>query len=311
LVTPGTLVHDFNLLDEDMAAIDAETRRMTELGNKNGQDDIKKFINEMRRYYLARAEMNRAYSVAAHRAGRDAVAVNKSDENIRRILNRARNAGDLDTEELAKQLEDSLDYFVIEISLIIRYHPALKDAETNAYRLAELSINRRKQMLLEIKDLFDNPAFNGLVEVNSLNALRRRLEILAETRYADLYKSLVVLDKLFREFNVRLDNVYNTTETLDIVKGIDLKPVGFFGSLFGKKSIKTVPITISNNDMTKIRAIQQVTHELHNTSVKMLRARQASVLTELKQIKIDEADVRSTLKKAFGRATRKITLKAA
>jgi len=297
LSSEKTVIKDFNFLAKDIGYLDTELKKIEDSSNRLGDEDFKQFVKDLRKFYEKRQELMREETKIENKMGSAVDSERRAVEFVKAILNKMMTAQAFSPSEFAVYLEHDFERFSRILTSQTRYHLSTR----NGYVVVTSLIENRMKLLQEIKDTFDRLAFQRVISAGEAAEMRHNLSTLIEKRYPDLLLSLQALDKLFGEFNTHLYNIYNTTAQLDMIKGIDVKPKGFFAKLFGKKEKVQIPLGLSDNDRRRIKALQAMMDRLTNTTLIAIKGRQSRALPELHQIMQEEAEVRSVFKKAFGR----------
>jgi hypothetical protein len=304
---------DFELLDKDIGLLEHQTKELQGMTHADSEAAMKNFVRAVRMVYEAKRELFFHTEKARHKIDTASIQLDVFEDRLKHVLNQMRMAREFSFTELAKLLEKSLNKFEDQLTFQIRYH----DSPRMGFSLVDRHVAQRKELMQNVKERFDQPAFEQLMKGNDLEALRNRLKALAETRYDDLLNSLRMLDKLFAEFNTKLHNIYAITSRLEMMQGFKMEPrkgviSRFFSAIFGGKEEPRLYTGLSEGDKRRIRVLRGMVHKMHDTAVIPIRERQREVLKELRKIKEDEAAVRSLIKKGFvsGKSVQKFKMAA-
>ena len=293
-------IKEFNILDNDLFLMEESAKKLVEAGNQAGDKGMKDFVNLIRLTHESKRELMATASRIDKSTHHKLLSLYGTEEDIRKLLNKMRMEQDFSPEELANNLQRALDLFLYYINLRIRFDPAGSQGFTNAMSY----IQKHRAIMIAINEIINSKNFErrfaaSHAEQELFRQIRIKLDNLLRVQIDNLIRSVFSLGKLFVEFNRRLTEIYDMTDQLDMVKGINLDiKRGFFSNLLGKKEeVKPLSLGLTERDRAKIKALQGLVTNLHSTTVPAIRGRQKDVLRELQNLKGLEVDVLLSLRR--------------
>jgi hypothetical protein len=281
-----TVRQEIEEADEPVIRLEESAGRLEKLSNKVSDQAQMDFVNALRSMHESTRHQSEEAKKAELMAEAAGAAQTQMETEILQMFKRMQEGQPVYPQELAEKLDTSFQ----RLSDFMIYHIETQFSRLGSFPKVEMHINKRKQMFKEIARIMaGNPA------------VKAHAETLATKRYDDLLNVLKILNTLSEEYRQRLQNIYDLTEQLEMIKGLNVqKGPGFMAGLFGakKKEEKKAAAMLSGNDKRKIPVLQNMLQKIHSTTIVAMRGRLREFERERQQLSQDEAEVVSKLRRA-------------